>query len=160
VLRAEWQLVQNLAETLRQAGHIHLARLLASQPVPGQPILALAARYFFRRAVEEDRTLFQSLMWASWEQMADSQRRGFAYLQEAFVHHGVLLDARLDELQTFLVQIHAALLDIRQEQLRQGHCFRGLYDAVCDLQRRLDLLPQLLHQAPAPSIHDGRAVAA
>jgi hypothetical protein len=141
VLEAEGRLVQNIAEPLREAGHVHLARLLTLQPTPGQSLLALAARYFFRRAVEEDRTLFQGLMWASWEQLAEAQRRGFAHLLAALTEHGADLDGRLAELHAFLVQVHGALREIRQEQLRQGEGLRDLYEIVLDIQRRLDARP-------------------
>jgi tetratricopeptide (TPR) repeat protein len=154
LLQAEWQIVEDMGQTLGRAGFQHLARLLALRTGPGQPLLAVAARYFFRRAVEGDRQLFQGLMWASWEDFAGAQQRGFAQLDEALAHHGQELDVRLGELHAFLGQIHAVVVDIRQEQARQGDRFQDLYQAVLDVQRRLDGLAQQPRPAPGLSIRN------
>jgi tetratricopeptide (TPR) repeat protein len=152
LLQAEWVMMQDMAGTLGRAGHTHLARLLALRTGQGQPLLAISARYFFRRAVEEDRVLFQGLLWASWEDLAASQQRGFASLDEALDRHAQELDARLGELHAFLGQVHAVVVDIREEQRRQGDRFQDLYEAVLNVQRRLDGL------APAPQPTPGLSI--
>src|SRR5262245_30837347 len=53
LLAAETQVLENVAGLLQEAGHGNLAYLLSQQARQGQPLLVLAARYFFRRAVEE-----------------------------------------------------------------------------------------------------------
>src|SRR5207249_2115417 len=61
LLDAEAQALVQMGEDLGKAGHANLAGFVALRPQRGDPLLVLAARYFFRRAVEEDERLFQGL---------------------------------------------------------------------------------------------------
>ena len=72
LLDAEWGAVGRVADELEQAGHAQLTHLLRLRPPQGPPLLAVAVRYFFRRAVEEDPKLFQALAFARWEGLARS----------------------------------------------------------------------------------------
>ena len=126
-----------------------LLQNLALRPNQGPSLLGIAVRYFFGRAVEEDRQLFQGLAWATWERLAEALQRGFAQLQQALTEHGQELELRLDELLAYVMQIHGAVLDIREERRRQGDRYRDLYETVLDVQRRMDLLAQ---QGPQDSL--------
>lgn len=120
---AEDAALADLARPAAERGHAHLARLLQMRPADAPPLLVTAFRYFFRRAVESDRQLFQGLAWARWERLARDQERGFAQLELA-----------LDEVR----QAHAAIRDLRDEQRRQGDRFDELYRVVLDVRQRLD----------------------
>src|SRR5262249_13951160 len=52
LLDAEARALLEMADDLRAAGHPNLASFVALRPQRGDPLLVLAARYFFRRAVE------------------------------------------------------------------------------------------------------------
>ena len=153
LLDAEWQLMNGVADELGRSGYGNLGRLLASRPAEGTPLLVLAVRYFFRRAVEEDPKLFQGLAWASWEQIGQAQERGFARLGEALAEQQQLLDRRLSQLSLHLAQIHGAVLDIQQEQERQGAQHRDIYQAVIGLQLRFDVLAHEVQPDGASQLH-------
>ncbi len=139
-LQAEEKLLREMAQTLTGHGYRNLGRLLTLRPVQGQSLLALASRHFFRRAVEEDQQLFQGLAWASWQNLARVQEQGFDQLRHILREHGRELDLHLSELQAGMERIHGAVLDIREEQHRQGERHRELYEAVLAVQQRLDRL--------------------
>jgi hypothetical protein len=155
LLEAEARVMQGLAADMAQHGYAHLARLLALRPDGTMPLLAVAVRYFFRRAVEQDAKLFQGLAWATWDGFGEAQERGFAQLQQALAEHGEELELRLDELLVYARQIHGAVLDIRQEQHQQGERHRELYEAVLGVQRRLEQLGQQRRPHDSLAAHDG-----
>src|SRR5262249_27868503 len=64
LLVAESEALGQMSEDLNKAGHTNLAAFIALRPQQGPPLIVLAARYFFRRAVEEDAALFQGLSFA------------------------------------------------------------------------------------------------
>lgn len=62
ILEADRVDVDEVAADLRRGGYESLAAWIL--PENGPPLLAIAVRYFFRRAVEEDPQLFQGLAFA------------------------------------------------------------------------------------------------
>jgi hypothetical protein len=100
----------------------------------------MAVRYFFRRAVREDDKLFRELAFASWEQLAERQEQGFGKLREVLATQSDRLELALGELRVYLVQTHAAVLDIKEEQSRQGDLNLAIYEAVLSLGQRLEIL--------------------
>src|SRR5262249_8562259 len=85
LVAAEWKVADELAHDLRAKGYPNLASFLTLRP-PGdptaQPLLAVAVRYHFRRAVEEDPKLFQGLAFAQLEKIGKAQEDGAAQLAE------------------------------------------------------------------------------
>src|SRR3954454_278866 len=75
LLDAEVQALEQMGDDLRAAGYANLAAFVALRPQGGPPVLVVAARYFFRRAVEEDQKLFQGLTFAQLESLQDSQEQ-------------------------------------------------------------------------------------
>ncbi len=132
------QLLDRIADDLRGAGHVHLAQLV--EPGDRPSLLATAVRYFFRRIVEADEELFQGLAFARLEGLQEKQEHGFESLHQLLAEQGDRLESLLDEVQAVVVQTHAAVLDVQQELVEQGRQNRSLYQAVLDLQRRLDLM--------------------
>jgi regulation of enolase protein 1 (concanavalin A-like superfamily) len=151
-VRAQQQMAAHMAQTLRDAGYPNLAQLLTLGDGPS--LLVVAARYFLRRAIEEDAQLFQGLSFSQMEQVQSSQEQGFATLARLFHEQGDRLGALLDDVAETVEQTHSAVLDVRQELQRQGEQNRDLYQAVLNLQARFDLLHRDLRPRDSLSIRD------
>src|SRR5262249_60234545 len=109
---------------------------VALRPQRGAPLLVLAARSFFRRAVETDAALFQGLAFAQMEQLQRGQEEGFRSLHGALAEQGERLERVLGEVYAAVVVTRDAVLDIQGEQRRQGEQHRQLYQAVIDMQQK------------------------
>lgn len=130
LLNAEWQAMAQLAAELRQAGYSDLPRLLELRPPHGSPLLVTAMHYFFRRAVEENAELYRGLSWATWEEMRQEQRQGFAGLADALSAQGQHLEGMLDD-------ILGVLDDIRDEVHGQRQDIQDLGRSVVALMQQL-----------------------
>jgi tetratricopeptide (TPR) repeat protein len=127
LVEREWAALDDVANLLREGGQQNLARLVAFRPNGGQlPLLAVAVRYFFRRAVETDAELHRGLSFAQWEALAENQRRGFEQLGEALDVQG----RRLDELLDLMGEVREAVLDLRHEIAGQRDQIRQLAQDV------------------------------
>jgi uracil-DNA glycosylase family 4 len=140
LLQAEGQALTEVGDALRRLGYAHLAEFVSLRPQQGESVLVLAVRYFFRRAVEQDSALFQGLAFSQMEKLQEGQEAAFAGLQQAFAEQGARLEGLLQDLQVAVAEAHAAVLDVREEQRRQGRQHEDLYRAVLDLQGKLDLV--------------------
>ena len=67
LLAAECEAVAEIASELKRLGYTHLGRLLSVTPTRGQPLLAVAVQYYFRRAVGADEVLARELTWSQAE---------------------------------------------------------------------------------------------
>jgi serine/threonine protein kinase/HEAT repeat protein len=152
LLEAEWQTIDQLACELRQAGYPALGQLLSLRPSQGPPLLAVAVRYFFRRAVEEDSKLFQGLAFAEWESLAADQERGFTALSEALTEHSQQLESLLADVQGVVVETRDAVLDIKGEIQGQREQIRELGQAVLQLLDQHQLQRRSLSVADSLSI--------
>jgi hypothetical protein len=126
LLEEQWRSLEALAEPLRQAGHSALAQLVSLRPSQGEPLLVVAVRYFFHRAVEADEELFRGLAWTQWEALAEGQQRGFDQLTDALHEHG----RRLEEVLDVLTEVRAVVLDLRKEIAGQREQIQRLADDV------------------------------
>jgi hypothetical protein len=159
LLDAEWQAVEQVADELRRADFVALSRLLAARPDAGASreapsLLVVAVRYFFRRAVETDRELFQGLAFARMEGLSQAQEVGFSGLSEALTHHGQRLEELLGELSETVAQTHEAVLDMQVEQQRQGEHVQEIYEGVRKLLEQHLLLRRDLHAHDSLSIRN------
>jgi hypothetical protein len=132
LLDAEWEAVAALARDLEETGSPALGRFLAWRPLQGISVLAAAARYFFRREIEEDPKLLAGLVYEQVDHLAKWQEAEFRHLAGALT--------RQDE-QT---------QEARTEQQRQGR----------RLQEINDLLHQLLQRYEVQRAPDGGPVLA
>jgi serine/threonine protein kinase len=130
LLEAEWQALDGMALELRASGYRALAELVALRPRSGTPLLVCAVRYFFRRAVETDRELFQGLAQARLDELSRDQEAGFAGLAEALDRHGERLETLLADVHNVVVETHGDVLDIKAELQRQGQHLQELGQAV------------------------------
>lgn len=97
LVASQWSIAEEIAIDLRANGFGTLAAFLVLKPhgLPdAEPLLAVAVRYYFRRAVEEDPRLFQGLAFSQLEKIGRSQSDTTTAL------HGVA--ARLDALHATL----------------------------------------------------------
>jgi uracil-DNA glycosylase family 4 len=138
LLDAEAEALLQMSGDLRSAGHVNLAELVALRPQHGSPLLVVAARYFFRRAVEQDDALFQGLAFAQLERLQQDQEAGFSGLERLLGQQGARLEELLGEVRVAVIETRDAVLDVRAEQRRQGDQVRDLYQAVLDMQTKLD----------------------
>jgi formylglycine-generating enzyme required for sulfatase activity/serine/threonine protein kinase len=139
LLDAEWQTVLAMAEELRLAGYANLAWLLSQRPGDRQPLLLVAVRNFFRRAVEEDGNLFHGLAWGRMEQLAQAQEEGLAALALALSQNSGRLEELLADVRAVVVQTRDAVLDIQGRIAGQGEQIEQIGRAVLRLlhQHRL-----------------------
>lgn len=106
VVREQWELADEIATELRARGFGALAVFITLRPPEGagaDPLLAVAVRYYFRRAVEEDPRLFQGLTFSQLERLGRSQEDAVAVLA------GV--SARLDAIHKTLADYDLPLAD-------------------------------------------------
>ena len=140
ILNAEWQALEGMGQCLRQEGYRSLGDLFQIRPAKGAPLLVIAVRYFFQRAVEGDEQLFRGLAFARLESLQQNQEQAFRALHQALTEQGARLEALLGEVQAVVVDTHAAVLDVRAEQERHGEQNRDLYQEVLRLKEKLDLM--------------------
>jgi uracil-DNA glycosylase family 4 len=147
VVDAEAEALGKMGEELKKAGYPNLGAFVALRPKRGDPLLVVAARYFFRRAVEEDEVLFRGLAFAKLEELQHGQDAGLRALQSAMDEQGERLEKVLASVEETVTATHAAVLDLAVEQQRQGQQNEDVYRAVLDLQAKLDLV----HREVRPS---------
>src|SRR5262249_19100477 len=82
------------------------------------------------------------------------QEEGFAGLSRALAEQGGRLEQVLGAVQVVVVETHGAVLDVRQEQRRQGEQARDIYQAVLEIQGRLDLMRHELRPRDSLSIRN------
>jgi uracil-DNA glycosylase family 4 len=152
LIAAEFRVLEQTAEELKHQGYGAVAHLVTLRPDNGEPLLVLGVRYFFRRAIEEDSQLFQGLAFAQLERLQQTQEQGFAGLHRLLTEQGARLQEVLESLEKTVAETHAAVLDIQEEQKRQGEQHRDIYHAVIDVQRRLDLLQREVRPRDSLSI--------
>lgn len=145
LLAAECSLVEEIADELSRLGYRRLGRLLKITPTRGQPLLAMAVQYYFRRAVEEDETLARGLAWARAVAIDRHVQDGFAFLAMIQERHGQNLEEALDS----LVRIETVVSAIRNET-------SDIHVKVIEILRRLDLPRRDLSSRHSYSCQDDR----
>ncbi len=133
LLAAECNVVEEIARELQRLGYRRLGRLLAVTPTRGQPLLAMAAQYYFRRAVGEDPVLARELTWVKLIAIDRRVQDGFAFLALIQERHGRTLEETLEGLarvEVVVVETHDAVLNLHAD-------VRGLTDQFKLLRRDL-----------------------
>src|SRR5262249_25973203 len=120
LVAAQWAALDRVGDVIEKAGHKTLAHFLRLRPTgegaDDPPLLAVAVRYFFRRAVESDQALFQGLTFSQMEGLAQGQDAGFASLADALAKH----ESKLDEALGCLLELVEEVHEVQVEQVRQG----------------------------------------
>jgi uracil-DNA glycosylase family 4 len=152
MIEAEGQALQEMGGELEQAGFPNLASFIVIRPSRGDPLLVVAARFFFRRAVEEDAALFQGLAFAKLEEIQHGQDAALRSLQSAMTQQGERLERILSAVEETVQATHAVVLDLQTEQERQGEQSQAMYQVILDLQGKLDLLHREVRPSDSLSI--------
>ncbi|WP_439630603.1 protein kinase domain-containing protein [Gemmata sp.] len=151
---AQWRAAAAVAVDLTAEGYPALAAVVGFRPGGSAlPVLGVAVRYFFRRAVERDAELARGLTFARLEGLAEAQQNQFASLDRLVTEQADRLDAALGELAAGVAEVKAVALDIRAEQDRLGDQNRQIMEAILALQGKLDQTGR-----PAVRPHDSLSV--
>jgi serine/threonine protein kinase len=165
LLRAHWSAVERVAEVAEKARYRHLAHLLRLRPTPpgaapdpgAPPLLVIAVRYFFRRAVESDPALYQGLTFQRMEGMAQAQEAAFSSFHDALEESGEMLEQAL----AALAGVAEGVRQVRAEQERQGELLREVHRGLGRLDVRAELEEQSaqarqLHQEVLKALEQNR----
>ena len=117
LVASQWALAEELAADFTAYGFTTLAAFVALRPSSDQsavPLLAVAVRYYFRRAVEDDPKLFQGLAFAQLERLGKAQEDGAAALAELMSRYVERLDTRLGELKDTASATRAEVRELRE----------------------------------------------
>src|SRR5262249_37628900 len=129
--------VKQSADELREAGFGNLAGVIL--PDEGTPLVAVAARYFFRRAVQDAPKLAESLAFARFEELLPELQEAFDALYEVITEHGRRLEELLGNVAAPVPEPNVASLDLKTEAAANGANRADLYRDVANLMRRFDL---------------------
>ena len=110
LLQADWQAIDLLAAELEQEGYQALGQLLSVRPPQGLPLLVMGVRYFFRREVETNQSLFQGLTWTQLESLGQEQQAGFAALEDALTVYHQEMEDLLTDVRLTVEDTHATVL--------------------------------------------------
>ncbi|HWG45241.1 MAG TPA: hypothetical protein VN688_20925 [Gemmataceae bacterium] len=130
LLQAEWQIVDAIAETLRQARFSALAHLVSLRSVQDLPMLVIAVRYFFRREIETDPRLFQGLTFTQMERLGQQQETAYAALDAVLRQHAGRLEPLLADMHEAVTQTRDAVHDIKSALDRQEKHLQSVGQAV------------------------------
>jgi formylglycine-generating enzyme required for sulfatase activity len=129
LLAAGCAAVTEIASELKRLGYSHLGRLLAVTPTRGQPLLAVAVQYYFRRAVAADEVLARELTWTRLGTVDRRLEDGFAFLAVIQERQAQALEEALDglaHLEGVAVETRDAVFDVHADVLRLTDQFRLL----------------------------------
>jgi hypothetical protein len=137
LLDAEWQAVDEVTASLRQAGFSALAHFLSLRPHGDQSMLVVAVRYFFRREVEGDPQLSAALSFTQMEKLGQMQEAGYDALHTALQKHGDRLEelmagalAVLEEVHAKVSETHADVKDVKATLAEHGQHLQAVGQAV------------------------------
>ncbi len=156
LVQAEWQALEGLAGELEGQGCKSLAWLLRQRPGGGPPLLVLAVRYFFRRAVEEDAELARGLTFSQLDHLTLTQATGFADLHAALAAHGGRLEQMLDGIEQKIEVVRAGVAAVGEQVRGLGAQFQAGHDELLRLVNQM--LEQMQMQARPLRPGDSRSL--
>ena len=154
LLQAEWQAVEQLAADFAQGGYPVLGQLLSVRPPQGLPLLVMEARYFFRREVETDQSLFQGLAWTQLETLGQEQQVGFAALDKALTAHHQQMEDLLADVRLTVEETHSTVLRLEEEMHWQNQQVKDLSQAMLDMLQNYQLQQRELRPRDSLSIRN------
>jgi WD40 repeat protein len=116
LVSAQWGIADELATDLKGRGFTTLGAFVALRPQGDSaavPLLAVAVRHHFRRAIEDDPKLFQGLAFAQLERIGKAQEDGAAALAELMSRYVERLETRLGELKDTAMTTRAEVRELR-----------------------------------------------
>jgi hypothetical protein len=130
LLEREGQTLDRLAGIVKEAGYPTLGHFLSLRPQGATPLLVVAVRYFFRREIETNQSLFAGLMFSRVEQMSQVQEAGFDALFTALQQHGHRVAEVLTDVLAVATQTQADVQDIKAALARHGQQLHGVGEAL------------------------------
>jgi len=138
---AEWRLIEAMADDLQPSAPNLCRLLIATRHTTGDmPLIVTLARYFFRRQVETDRELFQSITVARIESVAKGQEEAFAALDEALARHGEQILSALADVQAVVIETHGVVVETHDIVQRQKEEIQRLAANTDKTNEKLDKL--------------------
>ena len=147
VLAAEKTALNDIAAEFKKANLDGLAWLLEQQPRPGQSVLVVSVRYYFRRRVEDDAELARLLQFTAMENLTEAQQQGFRQLDEGLKVHAERVEEAVAGLAGAAAEMRDAALDLRSEMEQMHGEQRDFCARVLQMLER-----QQMHQRP---VHAG-----
>jgi hypothetical protein len=160
--RYDLDAITEVADFFQQQGFKHIAWLLNVQVGAGKSLLAVAVRYYFRRAVETDRELFQGLAFLQMEGLSETQARGFAELNEVLAQHGEWFEESLrltqEAVEAAVAARQAAEAGQKAAEAGRGAAEAGRREAAAGRQEVQQLRKEFREQAAASAAAEKAAV--
>jgi hypothetical protein len=115
VTKAEREALESLADEVEQAGHRSLAWLLQQHAQPGESLVVVGVRFFFRREVETDAELARRISFGQLEALTSHQQEAFQRLDLALTQYGDRLGEALDGLTDVVIDLRDDVRALRGE---------------------------------------------
>jgi hypothetical protein len=149
LLDAEWQALEQVTASLREAGYSALAYFLSLRPHGQTPLLAVAVRYFFRRELESDAQLSAAMTFAQMERLQALQEAGYDALHVVLTKQSARFEelmagalAVLEQINAVVAETHGDVKQIQATLDRHGQLMQSVGQAV---------FRALATQGPAPA---------
>lgn len=137
LLDAEWRAIEQVTESLRQAGYGALAHFLTLRPHGETPMLAVAVRYFFRREIESDTALSAAMAFAQMERLQQLQEGGYDALHSLLTKQSARFEelmegalAVLERVSVVVTETHGDVKDLKAAMDRHGQAIDAVGQAV------------------------------
>ncbi|MFO0878092.1 MAG: hypothetical protein U0840_12140 [Gemmataceae bacterium] len=144
LLDAEWQALGEVISLLREKQYPALAHFLGLRP-QGEPLLAVAVRYFFRRELEQDTALSAAMAFAQMERLQQTQENGYDALHALLTKQEARFDSLMEEAVAALERVQAVVAETHGD--------------VKQLRATLDTVGQAVFRAlGAPAVTPGEPV--
>jgi serine/threonine protein kinase len=147
ILDAERKALREMVVELHQAGFKALAWLLNQQAHPGQSLIVVSVRYFFRREVESDAQLARGLQFEAMENLTQSQQASFRSLEQALEQQGQRIEQALTDLLTVAAQTRDEVAGMRSEAKDQH---AQILEQMQGLQTQMQQVLEHLHMKNQP----------
>ncbi len=134
LVEREKETLKEMSAVLDRAGHRNLAWLVGQEVQPGQALIVLAVRFFFRRAVETSPQLAAGIQFTRMENLTEAQAHGFRDLDAALRSHGQRMEEALGSLTAVVAEARDAAVQARDASAQARDASAQARDAVLDLQ--------------------------
>ncbi|HVS40554.1 MAG TPA: protein kinase [Gemmataceae bacterium] len=159
VLVAERKALGDMAAFLKRAKLDALSWLLEQPVQPGQSLLIVSVRFYFRRTVEADAELARGLQFTAMENLTQAQQKGFEDLETGLEAHAGRVEQALRDLTEIAEkmlgaagEVRDAALDLRSEMERMRGDHHELYAKVLQMLEQQEMLQRPVRAGDSLSI--------
>jgi len=163
LLQVERQAILEMANEVYQAGFKALGWLLGQQAHPGQSVIVVAVRYFFRREIETDEVLARGVQFEISEALSREQQSCFRQLEAALHTHGQRIESALAGLLEVAGQTLGEVVEVRAQQRAHSEALgqidgrvQTLHDQMQQLLEHLQMKNQPVRAQHSLSIRNDR----